>query len=46
MLPLAIANGAGVLGRMAAGRFPGIVFIPLSFVVVVFRLFGRKKPAP
>ena len=53
VLPLAIATGAGsgaqraigtgVLGGMAVGTFLGIVFIPLFFVVV-FRVFGRKKP--
>jgi len=55
VMPLAIATGAGsgaqraigtgVLGGMAVGTFLGIVFIPLFFVIV-FRLFGRKKPAP
>jgi multidrug efflux pump len=54
VLPLAIATGAGsgaqraigtgVLGGMAVGTFLGIVFIPLFFVLV-FRLFGRRKPA-
>ena len=54
VMPLAIATGAGsgaqraigtgVLGGMAVGTFLGIVFIPLFFVLV-FRLFGRKKPA-
>ncbi|MCM2326697.1 MAG: efflux RND transporter permease subunit [Lysobacter sp.] len=54
VLPLAIATGAGsgaqraigtgVLGGMAVGTFLGIVFIPLFFVLV-FRIFGRKKPA-
>ncbi len=55
VMPLAIATGAGsgaqraigtgVLGGMAVGTFLGIVFIPLFFVIV-FRLFGRKKPQP
>ena len=54
VLPLALATGAGsgaqrpigtgVLGGMAVGTFVGIVFIPLFFVII-FRVFGRKKPA-
>ncbi len=54
VIPLARATGAGsgaqraigtgVLGGMALGTFLGIVFIPLFFVIV-FRLFGKARPA-
>ena len=53
VLPLVIATGAGagaqvaigtsVLGGMLTATFLAIFFIPLFFVVI-FRLFGRKKP--
>ena len=53
VLPLALATGAGagaqtaigtsVLGGMLSGTFLAVLFIPLSFVVIV-QLFGRKRP--